>query len=166
MIVRVGRTESTWNEIPWKFEAGTPAIAEAIGFGAAVDYLGRFDRDEMEAHERALTEEAHRALNAVPGLTIFGPEPEYKGGIVSFTVDDIHPHDLAQLVDRDGVAIRAGHHCAQPLHQSLGQAATARASFSMYNTSDDISALVSAIERAREVFRPSPGRPVTSRRSD
>lgn len=153
MIVRVGRTETTWNEIPWKFEAGTPAIAEAIGFGAAVDYLAQFDRDEVEAHERALTTEAHRALAEVEGLRIFGPDPAYKGEIVSFSMEDVHPHDLAQLVDRDGVAIRAGHHCAQPLHQWLGQAATARASFSLYNTVDDVGVLVAAIQRAREVFR-------------
>jgi cysteine desulfurase/selenocysteine lyase len=152
MILRVGLTESEWNDVPWKFEAGTPPIAEAIGFGAAVDYLGRFDRSALVAHERRLTAEAHRELEAIPGMRLLGPGPEDKGGVVGFTVEGVHPHDLAQLLDRGGVAIRAGHHCAMPLHARLGVPASARASFALYNTLDDVAALAEAVRRARRVF--------------
>jgi cysteine desulfurase/selenocysteine lyase len=158
MVVRVGRDEAEWNEVPWKFEAGTPPIAQAIGLGAAVDYLSRFDRPALWAHERALTAYAHRVLTALAGVRLLGPEPGQKGGIVAFTVAGVHPHDLAQLVDRDGVAIRAGHHCAMPLHDRLGVAASARASFSLYNTAAEIDRLAEAIERAQRVFRRG-GRP-------
>jgi len=153
MVLRVGREEAEWNEVPWKFEAGTPPIAQAIGLGAAVDYLGRFDRRALWAHDRALTACAHRLLTALAGVRVLGPEPEQKGGVVAFTVAGVHPHDLAQLVDREGVAIRAGHHCAMPLHDRLGVAASARASFSLYNTAGEIDRLAGAIERAQQVFR-------------
>jgi cysteine desulfurase / selenocysteine lyase len=153
MVLRVGRDEAEWNEVPWKFEAGTPPIAQAIGLGAAVDYLGRFDRRALWAHDRALTAHAHRLLTALPGVRVLGPEPGQKGGVVAFTVAGVHPHDLAQLVDREGVAIRAGHHCAMPLHDRLGVAASARASFALYNTAGEIDRLAEAIERAKLVFR-------------
>jgi cysteine desulfurase/selenocysteine lyase len=153
MISRVSLAGVEWNEVPWKFEAGTPPIAEAIGFGAAVDYLGQFDHAALLEHERQLTVEAHRVLEAIDGVRLLGPEPDQKGGIVGFNVEGIHPHDLAQLVDRDGVAIRAGHHCAMPLHERLGEAASARVSFFLYNTRDDITALAAAVERAQRVFR-------------
>src|SRR5262249_37889400 len=134
MVVRVGRDASEWNEVPWKFEAGTPPIAQAIGLGAAVDYLSHFDRSALWAHERTITIYAHRVLGTLAGVRLLGPEPREKGGIVAFTVAGVHPHDLAQLVDGDGVAIRAGHHCAMPLHERLGVAASARASFSLYTS--------------------------------
>ncbi|MFO0910514.1 MAG: SufS family cysteine desulfurase [Isosphaeraceae bacterium] len=159
MILRVGVKGPEWNEIPWKFEAGTPPIAEVIGFGAAVEYFQQFDVDTLVAHERALTAEAHRQLEALPGVTILGPGVDQKGGIVGFTVDTVHPHDLAQLLDRDGVAIRAGHHCAMPLHERLGVSASARASFGLYNTMDDVAALARSVERAIELFATKhPGR--------
>jgi cysteine desulfurase/selenocysteine lyase len=153
MVLRVGQDEAEWNEVPWKFEAGTPPIAQAIGLGAAVDYLGQFDRRAVWAHDRALTACAHRSLAALAGVRLLGPEPGQKGGVVAFTVAGVHPHDLAQLVDREGVAIRAGHHCAMPLHDRLGVAASARASFALYNTVEEIDRLAGAIERAQQVFR-------------
>ncbi|MFO0953700.1 MAG: SufS family cysteine desulfurase [Isosphaeraceae bacterium] len=155
MILRVTREGSEWTEPPWKFEAGTPPIAEAIGFGAAVDYLSQFDREAVAAHERRLLLEAHEALGSVPGVTIHGPDPRCghdKGAIVAFTTDTVHPHDIAQLLDREGVAVRAGHHCAMPLHERLGLPATARASFALYNTSDDVDALARAVAKAKHVF--------------
>jgi len=153
MILRVDRSSSEWNDVPWKFEAGTPAIAEAIGLGAAVDYLEQFDRDALLAHERKLTWHAHRALENVSGVRVLGPAPWQKGGIVSFSVAGVHPHDLAQLLDREGVAIRAGHHCAMPLHEQMHLPASARVSFSLYNTVEEIDILVHAIEVAKRVFR-------------
>ncbi len=160
MVLRVDRHCAEWNDVPWKFEAGTPPIAQAIGLGAAVDYLGRFDRAALSDHGRRLTEHAHRRLSAIPGVRLLGPAPDQKGGVVGFTVAEVHPHDLAQLLDREGVAIRAGHHCAMPLHERLGIAASARASFSLYNTLEEVDALAGAIEGARRVFRrPRQGRP-------
>jgi cysteine desulfurase/selenocysteine lyase len=155
MVLRVDRSGAEWNEVPWKFEPGTPPIAEAIGLGAVVDYLARFDRMALMAHERRLTEHAHRVLGDLPGLRLLGPEPPDKGGLVAFTVEGVHPHDLATLLDRRGVAIRAGAHCAMPLHERLGVPATARASFSLYNTVAEVDRLAEAIETARRVFRPS-----------
>jgi cysteine desulfurase/selenocysteine lyase len=152
MVLKVGLYESSWTEVPWKFEAGTPPIAEAIGLGAAVSYMEKRDWAAIHAHEQTLTRHAHEVLGAVPGVTIHGPAPAHKGPIVGFTVDVVHPHDLAQLVDREGVAIRAGHHCAMPLHQRFGLTATARASMAFYNTTDEIDRLAGAISRAREVF--------------
>jgi cysteine desulfurase/selenocysteine lyase len=153
MVVRVTFDGAEWNEAPWKFEAGTPPIAQAIGLGAAVDFLGRFDWSALQAHERALTERAHRVLSEIDGLRLLGPEPLHKGGIVSFTVERAHPHDLAQLLDRAGVAIRAGHHCAMPLHERLGVTASARASFALYNTIEEIDHLAEAIAAARRLLR-------------
>ncbi len=154
MVVRVDRQHAEWNEIPWKFEAGTPPIAEAIGLGAAIDYLGQFSAQDLADHERALLTHAHDVLGQIPSLRILGPaDLEQKGAIVSFTMEGTHPHDLAQLLDRHGIAIRAGHHCAMPLHVRLGIPASARASFSMYNTIAEIDQLGVALESIRLLFR-------------
>jgi cysteine desulfurase/selenocysteine lyase len=153
MISRVELDSSTWNELPWKFEAGTSPIAEGVGLGAAVEYLAGIGMREVRAHERDLTAYALERLAEVDGLTIFGPpDAERRGGVVSFALAGIHPHDVAELCDRDAVCIRAGHHCAQPLMRTLGVPATARASFHVYNTRDDVDHLVTALVSAREVF--------------
>jgi cysteine desulfurase/selenocysteine lyase len=153
MIRAVEDDHSTWAPIPAKFEAGTPAIAEAVGLGVAVDYLADLGMDAVRAHERELTEYALERLDAVGGLTLYGPEDAAdRGGLVSFTIDGIHPHDLAELCNREAVCIRAGHHCAQPLMSHLGVPATARASFSVYNGRDDVDRLVEALENAKRVF--------------
>jgi cysteine desulfurase/selenocysteine lyase len=152
MVLRVGLTDADWNDVPWKFEAGTPPIAEAIALGAALDYLAPLDWPAIRRHERALAERAHARLRELPGIRIVGPEPARKGGIVSFTSEGVHPHDLAQLADREGVAIRAGHHCAMPLHERLGLTATARASFLLYNTPEDADRLAHAIASAQRLF--------------
>ncbi|MDJ0791922.1 MAG: SufS family cysteine desulfurase [Acidimicrobiia bacterium] len=153
MINIVERYHSTWAPVPHKFEAGTPPIAEAIGFGAAVDYLGRVGMEAVAAHEREITAYALERLSEVPDLTIYGPKDVTKrGGAVSFSLGDIHPHDLATIVDQDGVAIRAGHHCARPLMQYLQVPATARASFYLYNLREEVDVLVGALMKARKVF--------------
>ncbi|MGE3818864.1 MAG: SufS family cysteine desulfurase [Isosphaeraceae bacterium] len=153
MVGQVDRAGSEWREAPWKFEAGTPPIAEAIGFGTAVEYLERLDVKVVSAHEARLIEHAHKVLGEIPGLRVFGPDPSDKGAIVSFVVEGMHPHDLASLVDRRGVAIRAGSHCASPLHEHLNVPATARASFSVYNTLGEVDLLAEAIEEALALFR-------------
>ena len=152
MIREVTLEGTTYNDLPWKYEAGTPAIIEAIGLGAAVDYLRQLDMEQVRAHERALTVYALARLRAIPDLTIFGPPAERRGGVISFTLGDIHAHDLATLLDREGVAVRAGHHCAQPLMERLNVAATARASVYVYTTSAEVDTLAEALERARAVF--------------
>jgi len=139
-------------ELPNKFEAGTPPIVEAIGLGAAIDYLERVGLPAIHAHELRLTQEAHALLAQIEGLRILGPAPEHKGGIVSFVVDGLHPHDAAQLLDRDGIAVRAGHHCAMPLHQHLGIPASTRASFYLYNTLDEVARLAASIAAAKARF--------------
>jgi cysteine desulfurase/selenocysteine lyase len=154
MIGSVSFDDVTWNDVPLKFEAGTPSFVEAIGLGAAVDYLAGLGMAAVREHERCLTGYALRRLGDVPGLRIVGPaDPEIHGGVVAFDVEGIHPHDLATLLDREGIAIRAGLHCAQPLHARLGLAATARASFYIYNDEQEIDALVSGIEHARSRLR-------------
>src|SRR5713101_2665496 len=154
MIRKVGLRESTWNDLPWKFEAGTPAIAEAIGLGAAVDYLNALGMEHVRQHEQAITSYAMEQLKAVPGLTIYGPGASERGGVISFTLGDIHPHDLASILDQEvGVAIRAGHHCAQPLMDRLGLAATARASFYVYTVPEDIDVLVQGLHKALQIFQ-------------
>ena len=140
------------NTLPHKFEAGTPAIAEAVGFGAAVDYLTSLGMDNISAHEHEITEYALERLEEVPGLKLFGPSADKKGGVAAFTFDGIHPHDVAQILDRDGIAIRAGHHCAQPLHEKFGIPATSRASFYLYNTKDEVDMLVNGIYKVKELF--------------
>ena len=153
MISTVEPERSRWNELPWKFEAGTPPIAEAVGLAAAVDYLSAIGMERVRQHEQALTAELLEALATVPGLRIVGPpEAHARGALASFTIDGMHPHDIAELVDRSGVCIRAGHHCAQPLMRCLGVSATARASLGVYNESADIAALVEALLAGRSVF--------------
>jgi cysteine desulfurase/selenocysteine lyase len=152
MIREVRLEGSTWNDLPWKFEAGTPAIIEAVGLGVAVDYLGALGMANVRAHEHALVAYALERLAAVPELRIYGPPAARRGGVVSFTLADIHAHDLATLLDRDGIAVRAGHHCAQPLMERYKLPATARASFYVYTTAAEIDALAEALERARAVF--------------
>jgi cysteine desulfurase / selenocysteine lyase len=153
MIASVDFQDATWNELPWKFEAGTPMIAEAVGLGAAVEYLSALGMDRVREHERALTARMLEGLASVPGLRVVGPpEAEARGGLASFTIEGLHPHDIAELVDRSGVCIRAGHHCAQPLMRCLGVPATARASVGVYNDTADIDALADALIGARQVF--------------
>ena len=153
MISSVDFQTATWNELPYKFEAGTPLIAEAVGLGAAVDYLSALGMERVRAHEQALTAYMLDRLAEVPGLRVVGPpEAERRGGLASFTIEGIHPHDVAELADRGGVCIRAGHHCAQPLMRCLGVGATARASVGVYNEPSDIDALVDALLAGREVF--------------
>jgi cysteine desulfurase/selenocysteine lyase len=153
MIRRVKLTEATWNDLPWKFEAGTPSVAEGIGLGAAVDYLAQFGMDNVRAHERTLVDYAMEKLQEVDGIVLYGPrDSSLHGGAISFTLPDIHPHDLATLIDRDGIAVRAGHHCTQPLMDRLGVTATTRASFYIYNRADEVDQLVTGIQKAQQVF--------------
>src|SRR5665213_3169071 len=153
MIATVEPQRSTWNELPWKFEAGTSMIAQAIGLGAAIDYLGALGMDAVRAHEHALTAQALERLSAVEGVTVFGsPSADERGGVVSFAIDGIHPHDVGELLGRRNVCVRASHHCAQPLMRRLGVVATARASFGPYSVAADVDALVDAIREAQEVF--------------
>jgi cysteine desulfurase / selenocysteine lyase len=155
MIRRVRQTGFEPAELPAKFEAGTPPIVPAIGLGAAIDYLQRIGLEAISQHEHALLHHAHKVLSQIGGVKLLGPapEPNQKSGIVSFVVDGIHAHDVAQLLDRHGVAIRAGHHCAMPLHQRLGLTATSRASFYFYNTPAEVDALGEALRDAKRVFR-------------
>jgi cysteine desulfurase / selenocysteine lyase len=157
MIASVDFQQTTWNELPWKFEAGTPPVAEIVALATAVDYLRRLGMERVRAHEQALTAYMLDRLARVPGLRVVGPpEAERRGGLASFTLDGLHPHDVAELTGREGVCIRAGHHCAQPLMRCLGVGATARASVGVYNESSDIDALLSALLAAREVFALDP----------
>jgi cysteine desulfurase/selenocysteine lyase len=140
------------NSLPHKFEAGTPAIAEAVGFGAAVDYLTQIGMDAVAAHEHQITEYALERLEEIPGVKVFGPSADKKGGVAAFTLEGVHPHDVAQILDQDGIAIRAGHHCAQPLHEKFNIPATSRASFYIYNTRDEVDLLVNGIYKVKEMF--------------
>jgi cysteine desulfurase/selenocysteine lyase len=154
MIRKVSLRHSTWADLPAKFEAGTPAIAEAIGLGAAVDYLNALGMEAIMEHERTITAYALQQLRTIPEVTIYGPEAEQRGGVISFTLGDIHPHDLASILDQEvGVAIRAGHHCAQPLMERFGLAATARASFYIYTIKEEIDILIAGLRKAQEIFR-------------
>jgi cysteine desulfurase/selenocysteine lyase len=152
MIRAVRFEETTWGEVPAKFEAGTQPIAEAVGFGAAADYLSAIGLDAVEQHEHELASYALDRLAELPGVTVYGPPADRRAGIVSFNVDGIHPHDVAQVLDLEGVAIRAGHHCCQPLMQKLGVAATNRASFYLYTLPDEIDRLVAGLHKAKKVF--------------
>jgi len=152
MIREVKMTGSRWNELPYKFEAGTPAIAEAIGLAAAIDYLEGLGLDWVGAHERELTTYAWNRLHEIEGLRILGPEPSRRGGLLAFVLGDIHPHDVAAILDQDGIAVRAGHHCAQPIHDHFGLAATTRASFYVYNTPEEIDRLVLGLYKAKALF--------------
>jgi cysteine desulfurase/selenocysteine lyase len=152
MIKTVRIEGTTYHDLPWKFEAGTQAIGEVIGLGAAVDYLGGLGMDAVRAHEQEITEYAYEALSDVDGLTVFGPPPSRRAGVISFALDGIHPHDLATIADRDQVCLRAGHHCAMPLMTRLGVAATARASFYVYTQKEEIDRLVGSIKEAQRIF--------------
>ncbi len=153
MIREVHLRRSEWNDIPWKFEAGTPDISAAIGLGAAADYLRDLGMDAIRAHEQELVAYALDVLpREVPGIELYGPSAEQRGGVVSFNMPGVHPHDVAQVLDRFGVAIRAGHHCTMPLHERLDLSATARASFGVFNTTADIDALVAALREVQVLF--------------
>lgn len=150
MIDFVGLYESTWKELPWKFEAGTPIIAGAIGLGAAIDFLEDIGLDEILAHEHRLAAYALERFKELEGATVYGPAE--RAGLVTFNLEDVHPHDVATVLDAEGVAVRAGHHCAQPLMKWLNVSATARASFYLYNTEEDIDKLIEALQKTKEYF--------------
>jgi cysteine desulfurase/selenocysteine lyase len=153
MIASVDFDGATWNELPYKFEAGTPPVAEAVGLGPAVNYLSALGMKRVRTHERELTGYLLKRLAEVPGLRVVGPpEPERRGGLASFTIEGMHAHDIAELADRAGVCIRAGHHCAQPLMRCLGVGATARASVGVYNEPSDVDALIDALIAGRHIF--------------
>jgi cysteine desulfurase / selenocysteine lyase len=152
MIKKVMLRSFVPNDIPYKFEAGTPAIAEVIGFGAAIDYLNMVGIDNIAHHERAITTYALERLIDIEGIGILGPKADQKGGVVSFTLGGIHPHDVAQVLDSEGIAVRAGHHCAMPLHQRYNLPATTRASFYLYSTFEDVDLLVKGLEKVQETF--------------
>ncbi|MCI0475304.1 MAG: cysteine desulfurase [Anaerolineales bacterium] len=154
MIREVHLEYSTWNDLPWKFEAGTPAIAEAIGLGAAVDYLTALGMDNVRAHEREVTAYALDQLRAIQGIRILGPlDPEQRGGVIAFSIPEAHPHDVAQIFDREGICVRGGHHCAMPLHDYYGLSATTRASFYVYNAPEEIDKLVETIKKVQQIFK-------------
>jgi len=140
------------SELPWKFEAGTPAIAEAIGFGVAVDYLESLGMNAIHAHEREITAYAMERLSEIEGLRILGPSVDLRNGLVAFTLGDVHPHDIASALDTMGIAVRAGHHCAMPLHERLGISASARASFYVYTTKAEVDALAQGLEQVIRYF--------------
>jgi len=152
MIKKVLLRSFTANSLPHKFEAGTPAIAEGIGFGAAIDYLSSIGMNRVAAYEHELIQYALDRLSEVSGLHVIGPSADLRGGVAAFTLDGIHPHDVSQLLDRDGLAVRAGHHCAMPLHQRFNLPATTRASFYIYNTREEIDRLVASLEHVKQVF--------------
>ncbi len=152
MIRSVSLEKTTWNELPYKFEAGTPAIAEAVGFGAAIDYVTAIGPDAIAAHEHELVAYAMERLTEVPGVRIFGPPADRRTGIVSFDLEGIHPHDVAQVLDFDGIAVRAGHHCTQPLMTRLGVVATTRASFYLYSLPEEIDRLIDGLHKVRKVL--------------
>jgi cysteine desulfurase/selenocysteine lyase len=153
MIKRVGLRDFTPNELPYKFEAGTPAIAEAVGFGAAIEYLEGVGMGKIARYEHEIIEYALERLEEVPGVKVFGPAPEHKGAVASFSLAGVHPHDVSQILDEQGIAIRAGHHCAQPLHDKFGIPATARASFYLYNTFEEVDHLAESLYKVLEIFR-------------
>jgi len=151
MIDHVGLYESTWKELPWRFEGGTPIIAGAIGLGAAIDFLTEIGLDEIQRHEHDLAAYAHERLTEIEGLTVYGPHAG-RSGLITFNLGDIHPHDVATVLDAEGVAVRAGHHCCQPLMRWLEVTATARASFYLYNTREDVDRLAAALVKTKEYF--------------
>ncbi|MEM2113127.1 MAG: cysteine desulfurase [Candidatus Nitrosocaldus sp.] len=154
MIREVHKYDAVWNDLPWKFEAGTPNIADVIGFGAAIDYLDAIGMENVRAYEHELTEYMLSRLMEVKGLRLYGSrEADRRGAVFSFNLADIHPHDLATILDEDGIAIRSGHHCAQPLMERLGVAATSRASLYIYNTREEIDRFIDSLERARLIFK-------------
>lgn len=152
MIKKVHLRSFSANDLPHKFEAGTPAIAEAIGFGAAIDYLSRIGMERVAAHEREIIHYALEALSEIDGLTVFGPPADQKGAVASFTMRGVHPHDVSQILDSQGIAVRAGHHCAMPLHEKFGLPATTRASFYLYNTHQEVDQLVRGLAKVKKIF--------------
>ena len=154
MIREVHKYETTWNDLPYKFEAGTPNIADVVGFGAAIDYLTKIGMDNVREHEVELTKYAMEKLSEVKGIHIYGTKDITKrGGVISFNFADVHPHDVAQIIDGEGIAVRSGHHCAQVLMERLDVAATSRASFYIYNTKEDVDALVNSLNKVAKVFK-------------
>ena len=151
-IAQVGLERTTWNELPYKFEAGVPPVAEVAAFGTAIDYLNGIGLEAIHAHEQALTEYGYQLLSDLPGVTLYGPPPPGRAGVLSFTVDGVHAHDVAQVLDTDGVCVRAGHHCTQPAMRHYGLTATARASVYLYNTVDDLDALATGLGRVKRTF--------------
>ena len=152
MIRKVSIEETTWNDLPYKFEAGTPAFVEAYGMGAAIDYITEVGLDAIEEHEHELVGHAIERLSELDWITVYGPPPNRRAGIVSFNVEGVHPHDVAQILDSEGVCVRASHHCTQPLMRRLGITATARASFYLYSIPEEIDRLVDGLHKVRKVF--------------
>jgi cysteine desulfurase/selenocysteine lyase len=152
MIKAVHLRSFSPNDIPHKFEAGTPAIAEAVGFGAALEYLTEVGMDAVAAHENAMIAYALDRLEEIPGVRVLGPAADQKGGVAAFTLEGVHPHDVAQILDHYGVAVRAGHHCAQPLHEKFGIPATTRASFYIYSIREEVDKLVAGIYQVKKIF--------------
>ncbi|MGV3042600.1 cysteine desulfurase [Staphylococcus rostri] len=152
MIDFVGLYESTWTDLPTKFEAGTPLIAQAIGLQAAIEYLEAIGFDAIHAHEQALTQYAYEQMSQIEGISIYGPAVDKRAGVITFNMDGVHPHDVATALDTEGVAVRAGHHCAQPLMKWLNVSSTARASFYIYNTKEDVDQLVEGLKKTKEFF--------------
>ena len=154
MIREVHKYETTWNDLPYKFEAGTPNIADVIGFSAALDYLENIGMDKVREHEIELTKYALEKMSTIKGIKLYGtPDMKKRGGVISFNLGDIHPHDLATIIDEDGIAIRSGHHCAQVLMERLDVSATSRASFYIYNTKEEVDVFIRSLNRAKELFR-------------
>ncbi len=156
MIREVFLDHSTWNDLPWKFEAGTPSIAEGIVIGTALDYLSALGMDQVRAHERRLVAYALDQIGKIEGVEIVGPrDPDERGGVIAFTIPGVHPHDIAQIFDRENICVRAGQHCAMPLHDHFGLPATTRASFYIYNVPDEVDQLVATLNQVREIFKVS-----------
>ena len=154
MIREVHKYETTWNDLPYKFEAGTPNIADVIGFKTAIEYLQKVGMENIRNHELELTKYALEQMEKVKGITLYGTkESEKRGGVVSFNFNDVHPHDVGTIIDKDGVAIRSGHHCAQVLMEKLNVAATNRASFYIYTTKEEIDVLITALQNVAKVFK-------------
>ena len=151
MINKVTLNSSTWNDVPWKFEAGTPNIAQVIGLGAAIDFLNDIGLNKVQNHEEKLLQYALESLSTIDGIILYG-SPKNRGAVIPFNVKDIHSHDLAKFLDTDNICIRAGHHCAQPIMDKLGISASARASFYLYNNTDDIDRLVESIKKTLNIF--------------
>lgn len=153
MIKKVEWDHSTWNDLPWKFEAGTQAIAEAVGLKAAIDFLNTTGLEAIHDHEQSLVRYAMERLRSIEGITLYGPPPGDRVGLISFNLKEIHPHDVAAMLDRNGICVRAGHHCTQPLHRKLGLEASVRASFYLYNTKEEIDTLLAALRETVQFFK-------------
>ena len=154
MIREVHKYETTWNDLPYKFEAGTPNIADVIGFAEAIKYLEKIGMENVREHELELTKYALEEMKKIPGITLYGTkEPEKRGGVVSFNFNSVHPHDVGTLIDKEGVAIRSGHHCAQVLMEKLNVSATNRASFYIYNTKEEVDVLIASLQNVAKVFK-------------